>query len=204
LIPLCSGVISRLEDYDEWDEGDEEAGRQIAYLLQERLVMNGTISGEIRIFAGTSVPTGWLLCDGQELQIAAFPVLWASIGTTYGGNGIETFALPDLRGRFPMHPGMGPGLSNRSLGQRGGQENVTLMEQEMPMHTHAANASSVNANQGTPTGNVWAAEPVGATALYRNDAPDTSMNPQAIGVAGGDQPHDNMSPFLCVNFIIKY
>lgn len=164
--------------------------------------MGDQFIGEIRMFVGNFAPVGWALCDGQLLSIASNTALFSIIGTTYGGDGQTTFALPDLRGRFPMHPGMGPGLSNRSLGQRGGQESVTLTANHMPVHTHAANASSSDADQVTPSGNVWAAEPAGATALYHNGAPDTSMNPQAIDVAGGDQPHDNMSPFLCVNFII--
>lgn len=164
--------------------------------------MGDQFLGEIRMFIGNFAPLGWALCDGQLLAITSNTALFSLIGTTYGGDGRTTFALPDLRGRFPMHPGMGPGLSPRSLGQRGGQESVTLTEMQMPAHTHTANASSADADQVSPTGNVWAAEPAGSTALYHNAAPNTSMNPQAIGVAGGNHSHDNMSPFLCVNFII--
>ena len=164
--------------------------------------MGDQFIGEIRMFVGNFAPRDWAFCNGQLMPISQNQALFSLIGTTYGGDGRTTFALPDLRGRFPMHFGNGPGLTPRSLGQKDGQESVTLMQQEMPAHTHTANASSAYADQASPTGNVWAAEPAGATALYHNDAPDTSMNPQAIGMAGGNQSHDNMSPFLCVNFII--
>ncbi|AKF79208.1 Microcystin-dependent protein [Myxococcus fulvus] len=158
--------------------------------------------GEIRMFAGNFAPRGWAFCQGQILSIAQNTALFSILGTTYGGNGQTTFALPDLRGRYPMQPGQGPGLSPRTLGEQGGSETVTLISTQMPAHTHSLNVSSQQGDTETPVGTVLAADNAGAIFNYRAAPIDGTMNPAAIGVAGGSQPHNNMSPFLCINFII--
>lgn len=157
------------------------------------------------MFGGTFPPRGWQFCQGQLLPIAQYTALFSLLGNVYGGNGQTTFALPDLRGRMPMQPGQGPGLSPRTLGQQGGSETVTLLSTQMPAHTHSLNASGAQADQFSPEGHVSAVQvdpntqqPVNMYAA----APNTTMNPAALGAAGGSQPHDNMSPFTCVNFII--
>jgi microcystin-dependent protein len=157
--------------------------------------------GEISMFAGNFEPRGWAFCDGRLLSIAQNTALFAILGTTYGGNGQTTFALPDLRGCVPMHPGQGPGLSPRTLGERGGSETVTLTSSQMPAHIHGVNAVSGGGNNTAPTSNVWAASS-SRDNQYSNASPNTTMNPAAIGVAGGSQPHDNVQPFQCINFII--
>jgi microcystin-dependent protein len=166
--------------------------------------MSEPFLGEIRMFGGNFAPRGWAFCNGQILAIAQNTALFSLLGTTYGGNGQTTFALPDLRGRVPMHWGQGPGLTPRSLGETGGSENVTLLSNQMPAHTHSLNA---NTNQGetfSPGGGVAAAavdssqQPLN---IYSTTA-NTTMSPQAIAAAGGSQPHDNMQPFECVSFII--
>ena len=151
--------------------------------------------GEIRLFAGNFAPVGWLLCQGQLLPIDQYDVLFNLIGTTYGGDGQTTFALPNLASRIPYHQGSG-----YVLGQQGGVEQVTLTQQQLPVHTHAANANSSNGSQPAPGGNVWGAGTL--TNYTTSQAADTTMNPAALTPAGSSQPHDNMPPFLCVNFII--
>ncbi|MCP3099081.1 tail fiber protein [Myxococcus sp. K15C18031901] len=158
--------------------------------------------GEIIMFAGNFAPRGWMFCQGQLLSIAQNTALFAILGTTYGGNGQTTFALPDLRGRYPMQPGQGPGLSPRTLGEQGGSETVTLIASQMPAHTHSLNVSSQAGEVETPIGTVLATDTNGTILNYRAGPIDGTMNPAAIGVAGGSQPHNNMSPFLCLNFII--
>lgn len=157
--------------------------------------------GEIRMFAGNFAPRSWAFCDGQLLPIAQNSALFSILGTTYGGDGRTTFALPDLRGRLPMHPGNGPGLTPRTLGESGGTETVTLMASQMPAHNHSVGCHS-NADQAAPAGNLPATEVSGAAPIYSDQPADGTMNPAMIGMAGGSQPHDNMSPFLCVSFII--
>lgn len=166
--------------------------------------MSEPFLGEIRMFGGNFAPRGWAFCNGQLLPIAQNSALFSILGTTYGGDGQTTFALPDLRGRVPMHWGQGPGLTPRSLGESSGSENVTLLTTQMPAHTHLANASSDDANSTAPTNALW------ATAVDANSqqvsaygtTANTTMSPQAIGSAGGSQPHNNMQPFLCLSFII--
>ncbi len=151
--------------------------------------------GEIRIFAGNFAPVGWLLCQGQLLPIDQYDVLFNLIGTTYGGDGQTTFGLPNLASRIPYHQGSG-----YVIGQMAGVESVTLTQQQIPVHTHTANANTPNGNQPGPGGNVW-----GAGTLSSYTATQTqyvTMNPAALQPAGGSQPHDNMPPFLCLNFII--
>lgn len=157
--------------------------------------------GEIRIFAGNFAPQGWALCQGQLLPIAGNDALFALIGTTYGGDGQTTFALPNLASRVGLHQGAGPGLTPRAIGESGGAENVTLSSQHLPAHSHAALGSSTGANQLSPVGGFWSTEPGGNTAAYSNTA-GSQMAATAIGTAGGGQPHDNVQPFLAINFII--
>jgi microcystin-dependent protein len=156
--------------------------------------------GQIIMFAGNFAPRGWALCDGQLLPIAQNTALFSILGTTYGGDGRTTFGLPDLRGRVPVHPGQGSGLSPYTLGQTAGSETVTLIETQMPMHTHvfAPGCSTDPPSSGNPANGVPAAQDVQA---FGNPA-NASMLPGNSSVAGGSQPHENLQPLLCVNFII--
>ena len=158
--------------------------------------------GEIRLVGFNYEPEGWAFCDGRLLPIAQYDALFALIGTTYGGDGQTTFALPDLRGRTPIHMGQGNGLSNRTIGQNGGAETVTLSMNELPVHSHAAQAFEGSGTSSNPSGAVWAG--VSSGAIYRVDDGSTlaAMNPGAVSPVGGSQPHDNLQPYLCVNFII--
>ena len=163
--------------------------------------MSNPYVGEIRLFAGNFAPNGWALCQGQLVAIAENETLFNLIGTTYGGDGQETFALPDLRGRVPVHQGQGPGLSPRTLGHLGGTETVTLQPGQTPSHTHAARASTAAATLGAPGGNVLAAT---TAASYGPGPASTAMAGGAIGsVWGNPQPHENMAPTLTVNYIIS-
>lgn len=162
--------------------------------------MSDPFVAEIRMFPGNFAPTGWAFCNGQLLPISQNTALFSLLGTTYGGNGKTTFALPDLQGRAPMHPGQGLGLSLHDLGESAGDETVTLTEAEMPSHNHTASCSSANANSQTPTGNVWAKE-VGVALEYAATS-NAQMAATAIGPVGASQPHNNTQPFLTVNFII--
>jgi microcystin-dependent protein len=155
--------------------------------------------GDIRIFGGNFAPVGWAFCDGRLLPISENETLFNLIGTVYGGDGQETFGLPDLRGRIPVHMGQGPGLSNYILGQMGGVENVTLTVNQIPNHNHSVGATG-GATGTTPAGAVPAA--VSAGARYYAGSPSSTVLMTNSGAAGGSQPHDNMAPFLCVNFII--
>ena len=157
--------------------------------------------GEIRLFAGNFAPAGWMVCDGRLLPIVENETLFQLIGTTYGGDGQETFALPDLRGRFPLHQGAGPGLSSYVIGEITGTESVTLTAAQMPAHTHQAHAA-VAGNDVLPAGHVWAADADGNTAAYSSTS-DTLMAAGAISDAGGSQPHENVQPFLVINYIIS-
>ena len=152
--------------------------------------------GEIRMFAGNFAPAGWMLCQGQILPIDQYSTLYNLIGTTYGGDGQQTFALPNLQGRLPLHQ-----TSGFVIGQTGGSEQVTLITQQLPIHNHPMAASLNNATGTTMTGNVVGA--VGATQIYREVAAASPMASQACSLVGGSQPHDNMQPYLCYNFIIS-
>jgi microcystin-dependent protein len=156
--------------------------------------------GEIRMFGGNFAPAGWAFCDGSLLPISENDALFNLIGTTYGGDGQSTFALPDLRGRIPIHMGQGSGLSNRILGQQGGVETVTLTTGQIPSHTHALNASSSAATNAATPADIMANP--GTTFLYAA-APSIGMHASAVGTAGGSQPHTNLAPYLCVSFIIS-
>ncbi len=162
--------------------------------------MSSPFIGEIRMFGGNFAPAGWATCDGQLLSIAQNDVLFTLIGTTYGGDGITTFALPDLRGRLPMHMGTGQGLSSRTIGENGGVESVTLTTSQIPAHPHAALAQSATGNQPSPAGNIWAASSLNQ---FSSSAANVTMNPLSVGADGGNQPHNNLMPYLCVNFIIS-
>jgi microcystin-dependent protein len=154
--------------------------------------------GEIRLFAGNFAPAGWANCDGQIMSIAENDALFTLIGATYGGDGQETFALPDFRSRVPIHAGNG-----FSLAQTGGAEMVTLTTQQIPAHTHAATCKggTNTGNAAAPGGNVWADQ--AAAGVYANQNPANLMSASAIGLEGGSQPHDNMIPFLSIRFIIS-
>lgn len=165
--------------------------------------------GQIMIFAGPFAPRGWAFCEGQLLAISSNTALYSILGTTYGGNGTTTFALPDLRGRAPIHKGQGPGLSNITLGENGGTEQVSLTVQNMPAHNHALNVSNSAGTSFNPEGNVPAASqfqenrqsPVINVSSY-NDSPNTAMAPNTISNQGGNQPFNNRNPYLGINYII--
>jgi len=158
---------------------------------------------EIRIFPFNFAPRGWAWCDGQLLPLSQNTALFSLLGTTYGGNGKSNFALPDLQGRAPMHPGQGPGLSLHDLGETGGSETVTLLESEIPAHSHAMRASNDASNTNTPAG-ALVARPFGRGNNIFNaaNANRVSMAPESLAPAGGDQPHNNLQPFLTFYFCI--
>ncbi|SHM89454.1 phage tail protein [Mucilaginibacter sp. OK098] len=166
------------------------------------------ILGSISLFAGNFAPRGWALCNGQLLPISQYAALFSILGTTYGGNGTTTFALPNFQGIMPMHWGTGPGLTPRVIGEFAGTENVTLLTSEMPAHNHLVNASTTTATQGTPTNGILALSidnDAGGNPL--NFIPpagnaNTTLAPEAIGLTGNSLPHNNMPPFLAVTFII--
>ena len=154
--------------------------------------------GEIRMFAGNFAPAGWMFCEGQLLPISENETLFQLIGTTYGGDGESTFALPDLRGRLPLHQGNG-----FILAETGGAEEITLTVNQIPAHSHALLGSTANASSTTPAGNVGARNTVAAVFQYGNDNPAQPISPLAVGPVGGSQPHTNFQPYLCINFIIS-
>lgn len=158
--------------------------------------------GEIRLFAGTFNPVGWEFCNGQLVPISENEVLFQLIGTTYGGDGEETFALPNIQSRAPIHQGPGPGLTSRTLGEMAGVESVTLTTQQIPVHTHPMVVSSANLGTNAPANNVLAAG--SNVSIYRPATiPNQPMNPAAVAPIGGSQPHDNMHPYLVLNYIIS-
>ena len=157
--------------------------------------MSSPYIGEIRMFAGNFAPAGWAFCDGSLMPISENETLFNLIGTTYGGDGQSTFALPDLRSRVPVH--MGTGFT---LAQIGGEEMVTLTVNQIPAHSHVPQANSGIGAQTSPAGNVWANS---ANLPYSSNAPVAALDPHAISMDGGSQPHDNMLPFLAVNFILS-
>ena len=168
--------------------------------------MSNPFVAEIRIFPGNFAPVGWALCNGQVLPISQNTALFSLLGTTYGGDGRSNFALPNLQGRAPMHPGQGPGLSLHDLGESSGAEIVTLIVNELPIHTHAKSPlTSRNAagNAKTPAGNIPAQDAASVTATYVDDAaPQGLMAAQSTSSTGGAQAHNNMRPYLTLNFII--
>lgn len=155
---------------------------------------------EIRIFPFNFAPTGWAFCNGQLLPISQNTALFSLLGTTYGGDGKSTFALPDLQGSAPMHPGQGPGLSLYDLGQSGGTEFVTLLDAEMPVHGHPLRASNSPGDTPIPTNNTLAR----FANAYQQDSVNnlTQMAPESLAIAGGSLPHNNLQPYLTLNFCI--
>lgn len=154
--------------------------------------------GQIILFAGNFAPQGWAFCDGSLLSIAQNSALFSLLGTTYGGDGQTTFALPDLRGRVAVGAGNGPGLSSYPLGMVGGEEQVTLTTNQMPLHSHAVNASGGEGASSSPQGNLPAAT---EGASYDANA-GTQMGQNMIAPVGGNQPHDNRQPMLALNYLI--
>jgi microcystin-dependent protein len=157
--------------------------------------------GEIRMFGGNFAPEGWMFCEGQTLPISENDVLFQLIGTTYGGDGEETFNLPDLRGRLPIHIGTGADGSTFILAESAGVEDVTLTNQQVPIHSHPLVATTNIATATGPGGNVLAQSSV--AKMYIQDATDTNTAATAVGVVGGSQPHTNIQPYLCISFIIS-
>jgi len=157
--------------------------------------MSSPFIGEIRMFGGNFAPVGWAFCNGALVAIDQNDALFNLIGTTYGGDGQTTFALPDLQSRVPVH--VGPGFA---LGQSAGVETVTLTSSQIPAHSHVPQANAGVGSQSSPAGGVWAQSTLNQ---FSSAAPSVTMAPQALGSSGGSQPHDNMVPFLVVNFILS-
>ena len=163
--------------------------------------MSDPFVAEIRMFAGNFPPTGWAFCDGQILPIAQNTALFSLLGTTYGGNGQTTFALPDLRTRAPLQPGQGPGLSERLLGETGGEAAHTLLAGEMPVHSHNLQSSSSVAATTVANGNMLATVNAPNPPYHEPNAM-AEMGPGVLGTTGGSAPHQNMQPYLTLSFII--
>lgn len=158
--------------------------------------------GEIRMFAGNFAPVGWAFCDGQLLAISENDALFTLIGTTYGGDGQETFALPNLQSRVPIHQGTGPDGTTYQMAEMAGVENVTLSTQQIPNHTHALLAAGTPGTQISPA-NSMLAESANVKLYIQGFSPSLNMNPGVVSAAGGSQPHENMQPYLAINFIIS-
>ena len=157
--------------------------------------------GEIRMFAGNFAPNGWMFCEGQTIPISENDALFTLIGTTYGGDGQETFQLPNLASRVPIHMGTGPDGTNYTIGEAAGVESVTLSTAQIPVHTHPYTASTAAATSNDPAGLV-----LGQTiqrAIYTEDTTNANLAATSMTPAGGSQPHENCQPFLCINFIIS-
>ncbi len=159
---------------------------------------------EIRIFTGNFAPKGWALCDGQIMPISQNTALFSLLGTTYGGDGMSNFAIPNLQGCAPMQAGQGPGLSLRDLGETGGEQAVTLLQTEMPAHSHTAQAALTGGGVTSPTNNAWASGLKGHAPAFVASNPQTNvqMNPFGTSITGGNLPHNNLPPFLGLTFII--
>ena len=166
--------------------------------------MSDQFLAEIRIFPFNFPPTGWAFCDGQLMPISQNTALFALLGTVYGGDGKSTFALPDLQGSAPMQPGQGQGLSLRDLGEMSGVESITLLQTEIPVHTHTQGASIEDATQGSLTANNVIYGQTSGGILYQTttNANVVQLAPQALALAGGGLPHNNMQPYLTLNFCI--
>ncbi|HKF22996.1 MAG TPA: tail fiber protein [Candidatus Angelobacter sp.] len=163
--------------------------------------MSSPFVAEIRIFPFNFAPKGWAFCDGQLLPLSQNTALFSLLGTTYGGDGKSNFALPNLQGCAPMHPGQGPGLSLHVLGETAGSDTVTLLESEIPSHSHGVQAASTP-DQTTPVNNAWASGQKGFGNFYAPTGNNVNMSPAATAPAGGDQPHNNLQPYLTMNFCI--
>jgi microcystin-dependent protein len=163
--------------------------------------MSDPFVGEIRMFAGNFPPAGWAFCNGQLLPISENDILFQLIGTTYGGDGQETFALPNLQSRVPLHQGQGPGLSNYIIGEAAGVETVTLTTNQIPSHTHGLAVSTAAGTSSTPSNKVLAAS--NTVSMYKAGTPVAPMGPSSVALDGGSQPHNNLQPYLAVSFIIS-
>lgn len=155
--------------------------------------------GAIRMFGGNFAPRGHASCNGQLLAISQNDALFALIGTIYGGDGVSTFALPNMQSRVPVHQGNLSGGGSYSIGQMSGTEEITLVQSQMPIHAHQALGNASDGSQTSPANNFWG---LSTSNVYSTNIPAATLNPGAIGNAGGNQPHENMLPFLCINFII--
>jgi len=162
--------------------------------------MSNPFVAEIRIFPFNFPPKGWAFCNGQILPLAQNTALFSLLGTTYGGNGISNFALPNMQGSTPMHPGQGPGLSLHDLGESGGTDSVALLLSEIPAHTHTANCNSGMGDQYAPPKNFWATD-AGGNKEYASSS-NMVMASDAVSPTGGSQPHNNLQPYLVLNFCI--
>jgi len=158
--------------------------------------------GEIRMFGFNFAPEGWAMCNGQTLSISQNTALFALLGTTYGGNGTTTFALPNLQSRVAVHQGQGSGLSPYVIGETTGAESVTLLASQMPSHTHSIQCNTNGGNQASPANGYPAVESTGTSLDYSSATPNNTMSPSALTSVGGGQPHTNIQPVLCVNFCI--
>jgi microcystin-dependent protein len=171
--------------------------------------MSQPFVGQLAIFAGNFAPAGWAFCNGQAIAISENPTLFQLLGTTYGGDGQQTFNLPDLRGRVPVHQGQGQGLSPYTIGQSGGVETITLTTQQLPSHAHAPIAPA-SGDSNTPANTFLASEggaDAGKVSIYApfdvNSANMTTLLPTSLTIQGGSQPHENLQPFLAINYIIS-
>ena len=184
-------------------EGADAANINI--IFPKGCIMSEPFIGEVKLVAFNYPPRQWAFCNGQLLPINQHNSLFSLIGTTYGGDGKQTFALPDLRGRVAVHSGnsTGPGLSPYPLGEKGGHENVTLTQEQLPSHTHAAAIVGNDGDSYTPDSNTWAADPTQSAATYSTKTPDGLMNPAAIGNTGAGHAHPNRQPFLAMNYCIS-
>lgn len=158
--------------------------------------------GDIMMFGGNFAPEGWALCNGQLMSIMQNQALFSILGTTYGGDGVTTFGLPDLRGRLPISLGQGPGLSNYPEGQASGSETVTLLSMQIPAHNHPLNANNDKGDISNPTSAFSAVVLDSKNSLSNGYAASANSAMDASGASGGNQPHNNMQPYLCVNFCI--
>jgi microcystin-dependent protein len=166
--------------------------------------MSDQFLGEIRAFPFNFAPLGWAMCNGQIMSLAQNTALFSLLGTTYGGDGRSTFALPNLQGCIPLHPGQGPGLSLYELGETGGTISVTLLQTEIPGHSHTPQASLEAGSVNSPAGAVWAEPHFGRATdqVYATSGGTTPMSASSLGSAGSSQPHNNLSPYLALNFAI--
>jgi microcystin-dependent protein len=171
--------------------------------------MSDQFIGEIRIFALNFAPVGWALCNGQLLPVSQNPALFSLLGTNYGGDGRSTFALPNLQGAVPINQGTGSGLSPYDVGQSGGTPTVTLLQTEMCAHTHTLNADQEAATSSNPANSIYmeghyvvSDTDKGQAAAYTKQTPNAILNPQALGLTGGNLPHNNLMPYLTLNFCI--
>ena len=164
--------------------------------------MSEPFVGEIKMFAGNFAPRSWAFCDGQLLAISQNDALFSLLGTIYGGDGRTTFGLPDMRGRIPVHAGNGPGLSPRSLGAKLGSEQETLTVSQLPNHTHTLQANTQVGNQGDAVGSTPAQSTAGVYLQSPNPASIFQLRAQSIDEIGSSQSHNNIMPYLCINFII--